>query len=688
MKKIRNGLILLILSLVVVQNVFATGSLYVRKRWSSDNYQKVWIKSLNVDVKIQDQIAETYVDQTFHNELNTSVEAIYIFPLPENAMITEMAYWVGDQRYEAVIRERQEAVNDYNQHLNQWLDPALLEQLGDNLYRLKIVPVAANADLRTEVRYVEMCDYDFGKTTYEYFLNTTDLSSKPLQTVHLKLDAKTQNTFKYFESPSHESSTATLLKKEDDKHYTLEFGDENFYPDTDLEIEWETRREDVQYSLLTYTPTEEDSMGTSSFYALWVTPPDEIEDDEIVNRNIVFTADVSSSMDGDRIKALKESLQNFLDRLNPQDKFNIVIFGTNVQTFKNDLVEASEANLSEAENFVSHIYALGMTNISDALETSMEQSFSDSSSNILIFLTDGLPTIGETNIDSIVARTTRANNKNVHIYSFGIGETLSERLLKQLSLKNHGYSYFIEFDDDIEEVVNNHFNCISKPVMADLEFEFNGLDPWDNYPKEKMDLFWGSQTMELGLYDAGGEFNVTLTGMMRDEIVSYTDALAFYDTPGQGYRFVPRLWAMSKIEHLMELIDVYGETDELINQIIDLSLTFQILTEYTALYAEPGDETAIDDEVDVAGKFKLNQNYPNPFNPTTTISFNIPVQSNVKLIVYDMQGKVVQMLVNENRNAGNYSLSFDATGLPSGIYFYRLLVGSEYVETKKMIFMK
>ncbi|MCB9211778.1 MAG: hypothetical protein H6609_20645, partial [Ignavibacteriales bacterium] len=254
-------------------NIFSTGALYVRPRFSTQQYEKMWIKTIDVNVDIQDQVAETHVDQIFYNEMNTSVEAIYLFPLPENAMITSMVYWFNGQRYEAEIRERQEAIADYNEKLSQWLDPALLEYLGDNLFRLSIVPVNALSEVRTEITYVELINYDFGVNNYKFLLNTLDLSSKPLETVRFYLDAKSQSPYKYFQSPSHENSSATSMTKVTDYNYTIEFGDENYFPDKDFILHYETIRDEVQFNVLTYTPTEEDSMGAESFYSLWITPP-------------------------------------------------------------------------------------------------------------------------------------------------------------------------------------------------------------------------------------------------------------------------------------------------------------------------------------------------------------------------------------------------------------------------------
>jgi Ca-activated chloride channel family protein len=645
-----------------------------------------------VDALIQDQVAVTHVDQVFYNELTTTAEAVYIFPLPENAMITELIYWVNGERFVAEIRERQEAIDDYNEKLREWLDPALLEYLGDNLFRLKIVPVNAQSEFRTEITYVELINYDFGVSTYKYLMNTLELSSNPLETVHFDLSAISQNPYKYFESPSHVNSPATLITKHNDSHYTLEFGDENFFPDTDLIVEYETLRDNVEFSLLTYTPTPEDSFGTDNFYALWITPPDSITDDEIISKDLVFTADVSSSMEGERIAQVKQSLSVFLDQLSLKDYFNIITFGTHVLMFRDDLVEASPENIAEAQNYVYEMFALGMTNISTALDSSLAQSFRDTSSKNLIFLTDGAPTMGETNPDSIIKHAINNNDKNVRIFSFGVGESIDRSLLTRLSMENYGYATFVSSDDSIALLIANHFKRISKPVMTDLEINYGALQVWDRYPKNLLDLFWGTQTLELGLYNGSGAYPVTLSGWVGADSLNYEKMFSFPDTLG-GYRFVPRLWAKGKIDHLLNLIEIYGETDELVNQIIELSLTFQILTPYTALYVDPTD---IENESKVVpGNFKLFANYPNPFNPETRIRYNLPAdQSTYRVIIkiYNVLGELIITLRDENQQPGMYQLTWDGRNsagqvVPSGVYFLTLEAG-KFKATQKMLLVK
>lgn len=685
---------MLLVLLISLSDIFAVGGLFSRPRWSQTEYKKMWIKNVDADVDIKDQIAVTHIDQTFFNELDQSVEAVYIFPLPEKAMITEMVYWVNGKRFVAEIRERGEAVAAYNQKLQQWLDPALLEYMGDNLFRLKIVPIEANTEVRTEITYVEPLQYDMGEMEYKFLLNTTGLSSKPLERVSVDLNASTQHEYNKFESPSHGNSLASKLEKVSDSQYKFFYGDENYVPKKDLVLKMATNREQINYTVLTYTPEVSDSMGEDSFFSLWITPPDTIDQNKVIPKNIVFTVDVSSSMEGTRIEQVKEAMNEFISLLNPQDKFNIITFGTFVNEFKTDLVEANSDNIEEAKDFIYQTYAMGLTNIDEAIEKSLSQSFADESSNNIVFLTDGEPTWGEINPDSILANIARTNDNNVRIFPFGVGEELNRSLLADMAKANHGLPQFISKDDSIAIVVNNHFTRISKPVLTNLEITFNGLDTYDHYPKVIGDLFWGSQIMYSGRYSNSGNFEVKVKGKNRNETVEFTQIINFSDTLG-GHRFVPRLWAKEKIDHLLNLIKSYGESQELIDQIVALSLQFQILTPYTAMYSDPDEDPTSVKEESIPEAFSLAQNYPNPFNPSTTIAYELPANNgdyHVIIKIYNTLGELVKVLFSGYQKAGHHELSWNGKGtngfeLPSGIYIYTIEAG-KFNASRKMILLK
>ncbi|NOY77095.1 MAG: VWA domain-containing protein [Calditrichaeota bacterium] len=698
MKKHVIGFLALLFLLGTVSEVSAVGVLFVKRFHSTETYQKVWIKSVDVTTTIRDQIASTHMDEIFHNDMNWRVEAFFVFPLPEKAVVTRLVYWYNGKRYEAAIRERQQAVQEYEREVRRLLDPALLEHLGNNLFRLRIAPVDPNSDIRFEITYTELLSYDFGAVTYKFFLNTTALSPKPLERVSLSIDAQSQFSYKMFRSPSHEGSTAIKIEKLSDKHYTVVFGDENFYPDRDFILKFETVRQGFQVNVLTYKPVPSDSFGMDSFYVLWITPPDSLAPDEIIPKNIVFVADVSGSMEGERLSQLKEAMNDFLDHLRPKDRFNIISFGTNVVPFHSDLVPATPENISAARTFVFQLYAVGLTNIDLALKTALGQSFGDSTLNTIVFLTDGYPTWGEMNIAKIVEHAQDRNTADAHLFTFGVGDEVSRALLADLAYGNGGYPTFITADDSIALVVRHLFERISKPVLTNLKISIEGLQCWDWYPKTLPDLFWGSQVLELGRYRNGGQFTVTLRGKIKSDSLRLSQTAFFPDTSG-GDRFVPRLWAQKKINYLMGQIQIYGEKEELVDQVIDLSLRYGILTPYTAFISNPNNPpgTGISGQktASLPNRFALLQNYPNPFNQSTQISYVIPEGSqaiSVSLKIYDLTGKLIKVLVHKLQKPGLYRIVWNGTDhsgieVASGVYLVVLDAGP-FHQSRKLILLK
>ena len=698
MKKQLIGLLTAVFLFGTLSEASAVGVLFVKRFHSTETYQKIWIKSVDVTTAIQDQIASTQMDEVFHNDMNWRVEAFFVFPLPNKAVVTRLVYWYNGKRYEAAIRERRQAVREYEREVRRLLDPALLEHLGNNLFRLRIAPVDPNSDIRFEITYTELLTYDFGAVTYKFFLNTTALSPKPLQRVSLSIDARSQFPYKMFRSPSHGESTAIKIEKLSDHHYKVVFGDENFYPDRDFTLKFETVRQGFQVNVLTYKPVPSDSFGTDSFYALWVTPPDSLAPDEIIPKSIVFVADVSGSMEGERLSQLKEAMNDFLDHLQPKDRFNIISFGTNVMPFKSDLVPATPENVSNARTFVFQLYAVGLTNIDLALQTALSQSFGDSTLNTIVFLTDGYPTWGEMNIAKIVEHAQNWNTADARLFTFGVGDEVSKPLLADLAYGNGGYPTFITGDDSIALMVGHLFQRISKPVLTNLEISVAALQRWDWYPKTLPDLFWGSQVLELGRYRNSGQFTVTLRGKIKSDTLHLNQVAFFPDTSG-GDRFVPRLWAQKKINYLMGQIQIYGEKQELVDQVIDLSLRYGILTPYTAFISNPNNSPGTGISGDKSGplpkQFALFQNYPNPFNRSTQISYTIPEGSgaiSVSLKIYDLTGKLVKVLVYKRQKPGFYSIVWNGTdhsGLEaaSGVYLVVLDAGA-FHQSRKLILLK
>ena len=241
-----------------------------------------------------------------------ALEAVSVFPLPKNAVITEFYYWYNGKRYEGTIKIREEAEQEYNDRIRQLIDPAMLREIGDNLFKLNIAPIDPNSEVRFEITYAEPLLYEFGISEYKLLLKADEWSSKPLERVYVQIHSQTSKKYDSFTSPSHLNDHAIQIIKNSDQDYQVVYGDENYTPLKDLVIQFEILRDEIDFNILTYFPTELDSMGNEGFYSLWISPPNELNGGKSIPKDFVFVVDVSSSMLGSRLEQLKEAMNFFL----------------------------------------------------------------------------------------------------------------------------------------------------------------------------------------------------------------------------------------------------------------------------------------------------------------------------------------------------------------------------------------
>lgn len=679
------------LFVLAFNEVFAAGTLYVRPLNSSQTYSQMSIKTYDANTLIENQIATTTVEQVFHNSMSANVESTFIFPLPEGAVITDLVYWFNNKKYVASVRIKEEAQRDYDQKISKYIDPALLQYFGDNVFKLNIAPISPNSDVRFSITYTEFLPYEYGMVNYKFLLKTTGLSPMPLERVSLKIFAKTSSPIKKLISPSHGNTAENQITKLSDQDYSIVYGDENFTPDRDYQLQFEYKRDGVEMNVVSYMPKVSDSIGTDGFFSTFIIPPDSLTNSTGESRTIVFTADISSSMEGERIIRLKDAIYEFLKRLNSNDRFNVILFSTNVVSFKPDIVVATEENLNLAKEFVFKVGAAGLTNINDALESTLDMGFNQGENNSVIFITDGMPSWGELETQKIIKKSKDLNNGKARMYVYGIGEEPSKTFLSELAKENGGYAMFISDNDSIPLIVQNHLERISRPVLSDLSINYGGLAVYDAFPQKLPDLFYGNQVNQTGRFTKAGRYTVTLKGKIRGENFTLSKEVDFESEFGN--KSVSRLWAKRKIDFLLDEIAKYGEKKELKDAIIDLSIRFNILTKYTALYADP-DVTRIDENNTIAYKGKIGTIMPNPSDGIVNIGFTV-VQDNslVKIEVFDVFGNKLTEVCNAMYNLGNYTLPWDGLdttrlSVPNGTYMVRISVNNYVVETLSCIIQR
>ncbi|MHC4778490.1 MAG: VWA domain-containing protein, partial [Planctomycetota bacterium] len=292
-------------------------------------------------------------------------------------------------------------------------------------------------------------------------------------------------------------------------------------------------------------------------------------------------------MEGKKIEQARAALQFCLRCLRPGDRFNIVTFATTVNSFAEKLVQADPAHLGDARTFAAGIRARGGTNIDDALRTAFagrEGPPVGTHSRIfqVVFLTDGLPTIGETSRERILANVShRAGAGGHRLFAFGVGDDVDPQLLDQLAKENSGAVEYVKPDENLEIKLSSFYEKIAYPVLTDISIDFGSVRVDDIHPQVLPDLFKGSQLVLFGRYRKSGETSISLTGDVAGKRAIFDYPVYFADAE-EKYEFIPRLWARRRVEFLEGEIRIRGEVPELKEEIVRLGKRWGIVTRYTS----------------------------------------------------------------------------------------------------------
>ncbi|MFQ5693580.1 MAG: VWA domain-containing protein, partial [Nitrospinota bacterium] len=367
--------------------------------------------------------------------------------------------------------------------------------------------------------------------------------------------------------------------------------------------------EDVGLTVLTHRRGGEDGYFLallSPGYASGKTRP--------LPKDLTFVLDTSGSMSGEKIRQAKEALLFCVNGLNPGDRFNLIRFSSDVEVFRRGLMAATPENVRAAREFVSGLRARGGTDINTALLRALRDargSSRPSRPHMILFLTDGQPTVGVRRPEDILRNVRKANAAGRRVFVFGVGYRVNTHLLDKLSGQIGGASDYVSHREDIEVKVSSFFRKVSEPVLADLSLEWGGLQTRDVYPRALPDLFRGSQIVLLGRYKAGAVKKVRLTGSVEGERKTFEYEVRF-PREAAGNDFLPRLWAHRKVGYLLDEIRLSGETQELKDEVVRLAKKFGLVTPYTSFLAMEDEPRVARRRPDVFGGARSYRPAPAP----------------------------------------------------------------------------
>jgi len=540
-----------------------------------------------VGVRIDDQVAVTSIEQEFYNPNDRQMEGTFLLPIPKGAQFKKFAMEIDGKPVEAELLAAEKARTIYEDIVRKLKDPALLEYAGQDVFKVRIFPIEPRARKRVSMSYTQLLKSDAGLIEYNYSLNADRFSSKAIPSVSLKIEVETKRPLKAIYSPSHNVE----IRRHGANKAVVAYEASDVKPDTDFQLYFAPEADELGVNLLTYKAGNDDG-----YFLLLASPGSETNDRKVVPKDVVFVLDTSGSMAGKKLEQAKKALLFCVNNLNAGDQFEVIRFSTDTELLFNTLFPASGENRSRAEAFIKDLRATGGTAIDDALTKALSlrpTRVEDADVRhlhehglgrpfIVIFLTDGLPTVGNTDENQIVANVKKNGGGNVRVFSFGIGHDVNTHLLDKITEETRAVSQYVLPEEDIEVKVSNFFAKIKDPVLTNPTLSFTGsVRATRLYPSPLPDIFQGDQFVLVGRYSGNGAAAAVIEGTVEGSAKKLAYDVRFSDDAG-AHDFIPRLWATRRVGYLLEEIRLHGENAELKDEVTELARKYGIVTPYTA----------------------------------------------------------------------------------------------------------
>lgn len=545
------------------------------------------ITEFSVNAAINSQVAVTQVTQVFKNTGSTQLEARFIFPLPYEGAVDQMTFLVDGKEYAAKLFPADEARRIYQGYLQRNQDPALLQWVGTGMFQTSVFPIPAGASRTVTLQYSQLLRRDGGLTDYLFPLATARYTSAPIEKVSFRVSISDRDEIKNVYSPSHQVE----VKRDDAKNVTLTSIQSNVVPTTDFRVVYDSVAGPVAANLMSAWPADEEQ----GYFVLLASPSFNVGNVAPQQKMVLFVVDQSGSMSGDKISQAREAAKFVIQNLRPDDMFNIISYHSSVNVMSPEMLRFGDETRSQALGFVNGINAGGMTNIDEAMKSALTQMTDTTLPSYVVFLSDGIPTVGEQNEMKIAANCRQWNSARARIISFGVGYDVNSRLLDRISRDNRGQTEYVLPNENLEASVARLYAKISAPVITNMtvSYEMDGLKVEDGpvanriYPQEHSELYAGTQLVLVGRYRQGGPTKVKIKGSLGGQAQEFAFDLELAKRgESQKYPFVGKLWAMRRIGELIDQIDLDGKHDELVKELVQLSLKHGIVTPYTAYLAD------------------------------------------------------------------------------------------------------
>ena len=527
-----------------------------------------------VTVEIRDQIARTTVEETFVNNTDSLLEGVFQFPLPADASIAGFAMWIGNEKVEADVVEKQRAREIYETILREKRDPGLLEWQGGNLFKARVYPIFAHSEKRVSITYTQVLPALGGKVRYSYALQSEMLRLHPLKELSVTLTVASALPLKSVKSPTHpcrESFTPHAAR--------LEFAAQEYTPTKDFEAAIELADAAPPVTVIPHR------RGSDGYFLLEVTPPAPPQSGrELVadTKPIALTlwCDTSASIDAADRRARAAMVAALLSALTPADTFDLAVTDIQTQFAFDKPVPATPENVVKARDFLAGRASLGWTDLTRGLTAVLARAAPGST---VVYLGDGVAGTLDANPQAAATRLDAAYRlaaKPVTVHAVALGSKFESGVLAKLASFGPGSWRRVNAEQGPTAVALDILNDVTRPPVRNVKVAFTGVKTAKVYPEVLPNLTPGTQQIVLGRYLPTGDDqkgDVVVTGTLDGQEVRYSAPVTLKDAEA-GNSFLPRLWARHHLDALLE----QPRTPTVKDDVIALSEEFHIITPYTS----------------------------------------------------------------------------------------------------------
>jgi Ca-activated chloride channel homolog len=578
-------LLTIALVLFVVPTVFAqtSGSLTVL---DAEGKAKAMcpLKHTDVNAEISGFISRVVVTQQFQNPLKEKIEAVYMFPLPQNAAVDDMTMIVGERTVRGKILPREEARAAYEAAKSSGQVAGLLDQERPNIFTQSVANILPGEQVKITISYVETLSYVNGAYEFvfpmvvgpRYKAGVAPKNVPPgTRSGHdISLDV-TLDAGLIIENVA-SSSHLVDIQRPDNRSARLRLKDNSTIPNKDFILRYDVATQAIQDAVLTHRADK------GGFFTMILQPPERITVADVTPKELVFVLDTSGSMQGFPIEKAKETMKLALDGLNPSDTFNLITFAGDTSILFPEPVPATRENLRKAQAFLSSRIGQGGTEMMKAIEAALNPSDDQSHVRVVCFMTDGY--VG--NEMEIIAAV--QNHPNARVFAFGIGESVNRFLLDKMAEAGRGEVEYVGLNDDGSAAARRFHERVRNPLLTDISIDWNGLPVADVYPQRIPDLFSARPVVVTGRYSESGRATIRLKGKMagndfvREIPVELPETMASHDV-------LASLWARARVDDLMGQ-GLYGRRAEnmradLKDAITQLGIEYRLMTAFTSFVA-------------------------------------------------------------------------------------------------------